>query len=98
VTGKKGSDRVFDFNYQITRELRKDLERAGIPYKDGLGRSFDFHAFKKSGITALAQAKVDVLKVRDLAEHRDVRLTTTAYHDAMGQPMDEVFAGMPKIK
>jgi integrase len=98
LTGRKGPDRVFDLPESAVRELRKDLAHAGIPYKDGLGRSFDFHAFKKSGITALARAKVDVLKVRDLAEHKDVRLTTTAYHDAMGQPMDEVFAGMPKIK
>src|SRR5262249_1302050 len=65
LTGRSGTDRVFDVSRQITRALRKDLAYAGIPYKDGLGRTFDFHALKKTGITALARARVDVLKVRD---------------------------------
>jgi hypothetical protein len=97
LTGKKGHDRVFNLNSQITRELRKDLAYAGIPYKDSQGQSLDFHAFKKSGVTALARARVDVLKVRDFAEHKDVRLTTTAYHDALGESMDDVLEGLPKI-
>jgi integrase len=98
LTGRKGSDRVFDLNSQVTRELRKDLEYAGIPYKDGLGRTFDFHALKKCGVTALARANVNLLSAKDYAEHSDVRLTTEAYRDAAAQPMDEVFRGLPKVK
>ena len=98
LTGKTGTDPVFNLNTQITRELRKDLEFAGIPYKDGLGRTFDFHAFKKCGVTALARAGVNLLAIKDYAEHADVRLTTEAYRDSVGQqPMDEVFLGLPRI-
>jgi hypothetical protein len=61
ATGRRGGDRVFDLNAQVTRELRKDLAFAGIPYRDSLGRTFDFHAFKKSGVTALARANVNLL-------------------------------------
>ncbi len=97
LTGKKGRDRVFDLNTQITRELRKDLDFAGIPYKDGLGRTFDFHAFKTCGVTALARANVNLLSVKDYAEHTDVRMTTQAYRDAAVQPMAEVFDALPHV-
>jgi integrase len=98
LTGRRGGDCVFELNTQITRELRKDLEFAGIPYKDGIGRTFDFHAFKKCGVTALARANVNLLAAKDYAEHSDVRLTTEAYRDALAQPMEEVFAGLPKVR
>jgi integrase len=97
-TGKKAGDRVFDLNRQVTRELRKDLEFAGIPYKDSLGRTFDFHCFKKCGITSLARAKVRPELARLYAEHADVRLTLQTYADVAQEPMHEVFAGLPKLK
>jgi hypothetical protein len=95
---QEAGHRVFDLNNQITRELRKDLAYAGIPYKDGLGRTFDFHAFKKCGVTALARAGVNILAAKDYAEHAGVRQTAEAYRDALGQPMDEVFAGLPRVR
>ena len=97
LTGKKSGDRVFNLNKQITRELRKDLEFAGIPYKDGLGRTFDFHALKTCGVTALVRTNVNLLSAKDYAEHTDVRLTTQAYRDAAVQPMGEVFDAPPRV-
>jgi hypothetical protein len=96
-TGRKPEDSLFDMPAQMTRELRKDLDLAGIPYRDHLGRTFDFHCFKKCGITALARAGVNVRLAQEYAEHKDVRLTLETYNDVVGQPMEELFQGLPDV-
>lgn len=98
-TGKQPIDRVFGYSQaSVTRELKKDMEFAGIPYKDAAGRTFDFHAFKKSAITALAAAKVDVRLVQEFAEHRDIRLTLEVYNDVRDRPMNELFDALPAVE
>ena len=40
-----------------TKMLRKDLQAAGIPYRDASNRVVDFHSLRVAYITALAQSK-----------------------------------------
>jgi integrase len=97
LSGKTGSQTLFDLPRNLTRDLRKDLAFAGIPYKDGSGRTFDFHAFKRSGITALARASVHLKAVQEYAEHADIRMTLEVYTEALGLGSKELLDAMPKL-
>ncbi len=59
--------------------LRRDLERAGIPYEDGAGRVVDFHALRHSFITHLIAAGVNPKLVQTLARHSTITLTLDRY-------------------
>jgi integrase len=97
LTGKRGRDRVFDVPAQMTRELRKDLAFAGIPHKDGAGRTVDFHALKTSGVTAFRRAGLDAGLLQHHAEHRDGR-TTERYDDVLSRPADDLFRATPELR
>jgi integrase len=59
VSGKKPDDRVFTFNHvTISRAIRADLAKAGIPYRTEEG-VVDLHAFRHSGATHLMSKGVD---------------------------------------
>ena len=59
--------------------VRGDLAEAGLPYADGLGRDFDFHALRGQFVTGLARAGVHPAEAQRLARHSDVRLTMNRY-------------------
>lgn len=66
--------------FQIARKhtaemIRKDLERAGIPYKDARGYYADFHSLRKTFITNLSRAGVAPKTAQMLARHSDINLT-----------------------
>ncbi len=61
--------------------VRKDLERAGIPYKDEKGRVADFHAAgRHSYITQLIRSGASIVEAKELARHADVRMTMRYTH------------------
>ena len=55
--------------------LRKDLKRAGIPYRDEQGRFADFHALRHTFISSLARCGVHPAKAKELARHSTITLT-----------------------
>lgn len=60
--------------------VRKDLERAGIPYqtKEGIA---DFHAAgRHSHITELIRSGASLAETRELARHSDIRMTMKYVH------------------
>ena len=71
---------LFDITKKRTAEmLKQDLERAGIPYVDGLGRVADFHSLRKTFITNLSKAGVSPKMAQTLARHSDINLTMNTY-------------------
>jgi len=68
VTGKRTAEMI-----------RKDLERAGIPYVDERGHYADFHALRKTFITNLSRAGVSPKTAQLLARHSDINLTMNTY-------------------
>ena len=61
--------------------VKKDLERAGIPYKDEQGRIADFHAAgRHTHITELLRNGASLPEARELARHSDVRMTMKYTH------------------
>ena len=61
------------------RDLKPDLERAGIPYKDADGRQADFHSLRMPFGTMLAQRSAAPRTTMELMRHTDLRLTMIVY-------------------
>lgn len=59
--------------------LKRDMKRAGIPYRDATGRVADFHSLRHTFITSLAKAGVHPAKAQRLARHSTVTLTMNVY-------------------
>ncbi|TWT41517.1 site-specific tyrosine recombinase XerC [Botrimarina hoheduenensis] len=61
--------------------VKKDLERAGLPYRDKKGRVADFHAAgRHTHITELLRNGASVPEAKELARHSDVRMTMKYTH------------------
>ena len=61
--------------------FRRDLKKAGIPARDALGHSTDFHSLRKTFGTNLARAGVPSRVAMALMRHSDRRLTDKIYTD-----------------
>ena len=77
--------------------LRKDLDKAGISYKDSQGRQADFHSLRYTFGTNLGRAGVPPRVAMELMRHADIRLTTRIYTDASKLPTAEAIASLPGI-
>lgn len=83
VNGRGPDEPVFHIPQydELLRAFKKDLAHAGIPYRDDLGRVFDFHSLRKCLGSYLRQAKVDPAVSRLYMRHGDIRLTMEIYND-----------------
>lgn len=82
VTGGRlpaSSAPVFAVPKNLTEQLRKDAEYAGIPLEDEDGRTLDFHALRATCATLMARAGVPLQLARRLIRHTDVKLTARHY-------------------
>ena len=61
--------------------LRRDLKKAGIPYRDAQDRVADFHSLRKTFCTNLARHGVPSRVAMMLMRHSDRRLTDQIYTD-----------------
>jgi len=69
--------------------FRKDLDAAGIPYLDELGRRVDFHSLRHTFNTMLQRTGVPSRIVMELMRHSDLRLSSTTYTDTTCLPLFE---------
>ena len=75
--------------------FRADLELAGIPFLDGRGRRFDFHALRVTFGTNLSAAGVAPRIAMELLRHSDIKLTMNVYTDAAQLPTSAAMASLP---
>ena len=59
--------------------IRRDLDEAGIPYRDDAGRVADFHSLRHTFITNLARGGVHPKVAQALARHSTITLTMDRY-------------------
>jgi len=64
---------------KATKMLRKDLEVAGITYRDGAGRVADFHSLRHTFISNLTRSGVSPKIAQSLARHSTIGLTMDTY-------------------
>ena len=64
---------------RTSKMMRRDLKRAGIPYKDDKGLFADFHSNRHTFISNLGKAGVSLTTAQKLARHSDPKLTANIY-------------------
>lgn len=94
---KSGTDRVFKVGEDLVRLLKRDLAKAGIPYRDAQGRTVDVHALRHTTATYLARAKVSPRVAQRFMRHSDIRLTMQTYIDADLLDENEALEAMPDL-
>lgn len=95
-TSGKPKDRVFPATlFPQGRTVHKDIEAAKIETKDEEGRVVDFHALRKTFITALAMSGVHPRVAQALARHSSIELTLKAYTDLRLFDLRGAVEGLP---
>jgi integrase len=69
--------------------LHRDIARAGIAEKDGLGRSIGFHTFRRTFISQLQKRGIHSRVIMQLARHKSLRMTDLTYTDTTLLPLRE---------
>lgn len=75
--------------------FRRDLSRAGIVYRDGLGRRVELHALRKTFGTAPVLNGEQLRVVMEAMRHSDLKLTMKLYTDAGQLPVGAALARLP---
>ena len=91
------SSPVFAGGMPSHHTMTADIERAGIPKVDDLGRRVDFHALRKTFITNLQRAGVQRRVAMALARHSDGRLTDGVYTDVHALPLADALTRLPGV-
>ena len=89
------NQRVFAFIPKVSK-LRADLGRAGIPFTDEMGRIADFHSFRHTFTTLLAQAGVPPQVAKELTRHSDMKMNGH-YTDATKLPLSDAIRSLPRF-
>jgi integrase len=95
--GKAGADRVFVVPVNLYRILRRDLELAGIAYKDDRGRTIDVHALRHTTASHLSRGKVSPRVAQGFMRHSDIRLTMQTYTDPRLLDEAEALDALPDL-
>jgi len=77
--------------------IRKDLEAAGIPYRDASDRVADFHALRHTFITRLARSGVAPAVAKSLARHSTITLTMDHYTHTFIEDERSALARLPGL-
>ena len=91
---------AFVFRGTIPRvpTFKRDLNAAGISFKDGRGRRVDIHALRKTYGTMLAAAGVSPRVAMELMRHSDMKLTMGVYTDVAQLPIVQESARLPSLR
>jgi integrase len=88
---------VFFGRFPTYESLRADLERAGIPHTDELGRVVHFHAFRKTWQTLGVRYGINQRAAQEVLGHSDPSLTARAYTDVAALALHSEIAKLPWI-
>ena len=81
IKGDSQSDKAVFERFPRIERFRRDLKKAGIPYRDATEHFADFHSLRKTFGTNLANAGVPSRVAMALMRHSDRRLTDKIYTD-----------------
>ena len=91
------SSRLFNVPVGLRRILDRDLRAAGIPKRDGRGRTIDVHALRHTFATWLSSAGVTPRTAQSALRHSDIKLTMNVYTDpallAVREALDKLPGG-----
>src|SRR5205085_9964884 len=85
--------------YKAAAEMvRLDLVTAGIPYRDGAGKYFDFHSIRGQFISSLAANGVHPKVAQVLARHSTITLTMDHYTHLDVMDVAGALAKLPAVR
>jgi integrase len=96
-TAKEAGELVFEVPAQMNKILKRDLAWAGIPYRDDLGRVFDFHSLRHTMASHMGKKKVAPRIAQKLLRHSDIKLTMQTYTDERLLDEAEALAALPDL-
>ncbi len=85
---------VFSHLSNADRQIRRDLDAAGIQRIDTMGRKLDFHCLRYTFATKLARSGISMRLAQELMRHSDPRLTANIYTDTSCLPTFEAVSGL----
>jgi integrase len=88
AAGSPRTGRVFPTTVTDRTRLR-DLERAGIPYRDVDGRVVDLHALRTTTCMRLIRGRAPITTVTSMMRHRNIKTTLAYYTDVKVDEMRE---------
>jgi integrase len=97
ATGKTDPEPLFTVPVELVKILKRDLAAAGIPYRDGHGRTVDVHALRHTTATLLSRAKVAPRVAQGFMRHSDIKLTMQTYTDPRLLDEAEALAALPDL-
>src|SRR5262249_27716810 len=83
--------------FHMGRVFRKDVEAAGIAYRDADGRVFDFHGLRHTFITNLARGGVHPKTAQQLARHSTITLTMDRYSHTVREELSDALDVLPDL-
>jgi len=89
--------RVFWWCWPTYDILRGDLKRAGIEWKDGLGRRVNLHSFRKTMQSLGVRFGINQRAAQEILGHSDANLTARAYTDVASLQLHDEIAKLPWI-
>jgi integrase len=94
--GAKPENKVIPFKIPNSTRLRKDLERAGLVYRNEFG-DLDFHALRHTFATFLQRQEVPQRQLQQLMRHSDANLSANRYTDISQLPTAETVKKTPGL-
>jgi integrase len=96
-TEKAEGDPVFYVPEKPNKIFRRDLKMAGIAYRDGEGRYFDFHALRHCCDTFLNAAGVPPTVVMLFMRHKKPSLSLVTYNDPRMTDARRALDALPRL-
>lgn len=98
VADLPAGERIFRLPQKTAAMIRKDLEAAGIPYRDTADHVADFHALRHTFITRLARSGIAPSVAKDLARHSSIVLTIDHYTHTLLTEKRAALERLPSIR
>jgi integrase len=97
VSGSQPGRPVFTVPAKLGEWVRRDLERAGVPYKTAEGYA-DAHGLRHTYISQLIASGANPKVVQDLARHSTITLTLDRYSHATAEQLRKAIEEQEKPK
>jgi len=95
LKGNSQPDEMVFKRFPRIERFKRDLKKAGVAYRDALGKYADFHALRKTFGTNLAIAGVPRRTAMSLMRHSDGKLTDKIYTDENLLGTDTAIESLP---
>lgn len=88
---------VFPYKIPVMKNIRRDMEKMGLTYRDAMGRDLDFHALRYTWATFLTGDGISTRQLQALCRHSDPKLSANVYTDASQIDSFQAVSKLPRL-